>query len=160
MHRPQDTADSGWQVVNPQSDLPTMLGNQLPGQSPANADVTVVVDNPAKDVPMKLHGRHANIPAMSDLKTPSTARPARAWQIIWPAFVNVIRTGTPCRYLPLVRWMRSRRRPRAWREGRPAGRPFWDDVAGELLYPALHRFGFASNRCRWGRWLGQPGHAP
>jgi uracil-DNA glycosylase len=39
------------------------------------------------------------------LKTPSTARPARAWQIIWPAFVNVIRTGMPCRYLPLVRWM-------------------------------------------------------
>jgi hypothetical protein len=65
MHRPQGTADSGWQVVNPQSDLPTMLGNQLPGQAPANADVTVVVDNPAKDVPMKLHGRHANIPAMS-----------------------------------------------------------------------------------------------
>jgi uracil-DNA glycosylase len=25
------------------------------------------------------------------------------------------------------------------------GRPFTGDVAGELLYPALHRFGFASS---------------
>jgi uracil-DNA glycosylase len=34
------------------------------------------------------------------------------------------------------------------------GRPFTGDVAGELLYPALHRFGFASARSRWGRTTG------
>ena len=107
---------------------------------------------------MKLHGRHANIPAMSRFEDPSTVRPARAWQIIWPAFVNngdpdwhalpVPAFGSLDAQLLVVGLGPGEKAPTG-----PDAR-FTGDVAGELLYPALHRFGFASNRCRWGQMVG------
>ena len=125
-----------------------MLGNQLPGQAPANSDITVVVDNTAKDVPMKLHGRHANIPAMSRFEDPiaCTACPRLAEHLAairrrdpdWHA-LPVPALGSLDAQLLVVGLGPGEK------GANRTGRPFTGDVAGELLYPALHRFGFASS---------------
>jgi uracil-DNA glycosylase len=124
-----------------------MLVRQLPGESPANADVAVVINNAAKDVPMKLHGRHANIAAMPSFTDPQdcTACPRLAehlaiirqrdpdWHVLpVPAFGSL---DAELLVVGLGPGEKGANR---------TGRPFTGDVAGELLYPALHRFGFAS----------------
>jgi hypothetical protein len=45
-----DAAEGG-QVVHPQSHRDAMLARQLPGQTPGHADVAVVVDDGAENVP-------------------------------------------------------------------------------------------------------------
>lgn len=43
----------GIQIINPQAHLLPMLRHQLPSQAPGNADVTVVIDDYAEDVPTR-----------------------------------------------------------------------------------------------------------
>ncbi len=83
-----------------------------------------------------------------DLKTPSTVRPVRAWQSTWPA----IRKRDPAWHalpVPAFGALDAQLLVVGLGPGEKGanrtGRPFTGDVAGELLYPALHRFGFASN---------------
>ena len=124
-----------------------MLVRQLPGESPADADVAVVINNTAKDVPMKLHGRHANIAAMPSFTDPQdcTACPRLAGHLSairrrdpdWHA-LPVPAFGSLDAELLIVGLGPGEK------GANRTGRPFTGDVAGELLYPALHRFGFAS----------------
>ena len=125
-----------------------MFRSQLPGEPPADADIAVIVDNVAEDVPMKLHGRHATIAVMSSFRDPQDC-------IACPRLAEHLAT--------------IRRRDPDWhalpvpafgpldaellvvglgpgeKGANRTGRPFTGDVAGELLYPALHRFGFATD---------------
>jgi len=97
---------------------------------------------------MKLHGRHANIPAMSRFQDPTdcTACPRLAdhlaairqrdpdWHALpVPAFGDL---DAELLVVGLGPGEKGANR---------TGRPFSGDIAGELLYPALHRFGFASS---------------
>src|SRR5574343_1282712 len=125
-----------------------MLDRQLPGKSPTDPDIAVVVDNPAEDVPMKLHGRHATIPAMSRFNDPidCVACPRLAEHLAtirerdpdWHA-LPVSAFGSLDAQLLVVGLGPGEK------GANRTGRPFTGDVAGELLYPALHRFGFASS---------------
>jgi hypothetical protein len=45
----------GVEVIHPQAHRQAMLGHQLPGQAPGHADVAVVVDDAAEDVPGGFH---------------------------------------------------------------------------------------------------------
>ena len=125
-----------------------MFHDQLPGKAPANSDIAVVVDNPAKDVPMKLHGCHANITPMPDFQDPTNCvtcprlaehlasirqRDPQWHALPVPAFGEL---GAQLLVVGLGPGEKGANR---------TGRPFTGDVAGELLYPALHRFGFASS---------------
>ncbi len=124
-----------------------MLARQLPRESPADADVTVVVDDAAEDVPMKLHGRHANIVTMPSFHDPqdctACARLAEHLAAIrrrdpdWHA-LPVPAFGSLDAELLVVGLGPGEK------GANRTGRPFTGDVAGELLYPALHRFRFAS----------------
>ena len=53
-----DAFETG-QVVDPQADLQAIFRDQLPGKAPGNADVAVIVDDIAEDVPGSAHGTHA-----------------------------------------------------------------------------------------------------
>ena len=136
------------QVIDPQPDPLVMLPHQLARQSPANADVAIVVDDTAKNVPIELHGRHANIAAMPTFHDPDdcVACPRLAEHLAtirqrephWhgspvPAFGSL---DAELLVLGLGPGEKGANR---------TGRPFTGDVAGELLYPALYRFGFASS---------------
>ena len=124
-----------------------MFANQLPRQSPADADIAMVVNNAAKNVPMRLHGRHANIAVMPSFHDPqdctSCARLAEHLASIrhrepdWYA-LPVPAFGSLDAELLVVGLGPGEK------GANRTGRPFTGDVAGELLYPALHRFGFAS----------------
>jgi uracil-DNA glycosylase len=97
---------------------------------------------------MKLHGRHANIPAMPRFQDPidctACARLAghlagiRQRDPDWHA-LPVPAFGTLDAELLVVGLGPGEK------GANRTGRPFTGDVAGELLYPALHRFGFASS---------------
>ena len=124
-----------------------MFANQLPRQPPADTDIAMVVDNAAENVPMKLHGRHANIAVMPSFHDPqdctscvrlaehlaSIRRREPDWHALpVPAFGSL---DAELLIVGLGPGEKGANR---------TGRPFTGDVAGELLYPALHRFGFAS----------------
>jgi uracil-DNA glycosylase len=97
---------------------------------------------------MKLHGRHANIPAMPRFQDPThctaCSRLAEHLACIrqrdpeWHA-LPVPAFGSLDAELLVVGLGPGEK------GANRTGRPFTGDVAGELLYPALHRFGFASN---------------
>ncbi len=124
-----------------------MFRGQLPGEPPADAYVTIVVDHAAKDVPMKLHGRHANIAAMPAFTDPQDciACPRLAEHL-----ANIRRRDPDWHALPVPAFGALDAELLVVGLGpgekgaNRTGRPFTGDVAGELLYPALHRFGFAS----------------
>jgi uracil-DNA glycosylase len=96
---------------------------------------------------MKLHGRHANIVVMPSFHDPqdciSCARLAEHLASIrrrdpdWHA-LPVPAFGSLDAELLIVGLGPGEK------GANRTGRPFTGDVAGELLYPALHRFGFAS----------------
>jgi len=96
---------------------------------------------------MKLHGCHANIQAMSRFQDPigCTACPRLAEHLAnirqrdpdWHA-LPVPAFGSLAAELLVVGLGPGEK------GANRTGRPFTGDVAGELLYPALHRFGFAS----------------
>jgi len=97
---------------------------------------------------MKLHGHHANIPAMSRFEDPiaCTACPRLAEHLA------MIRQRDPdwhARPVPAFGSLDAQLLVVGLGPGEKGanrtGRPFSGDVAGELLYPALHRFGFASS---------------
>jgi uracil-DNA glycosylase len=87
-------------------------------------------------------------PPCPDSKTPPTVRPARGWPDIWPAFVNATRDWHALP-VPAFGDLDAELLVVGLGPGEKGanrtGRPFTGDVAGELLYPALHRFGFASS---------------
>jgi len=97
---------------------------------------------------MKLHGRHANIPAMPGFHDPidCTACPRLADHLA------TIRRRDPdwhARPVPAFGSLDAQLLVVGLGPGEKGanrtGRPFTGDVAGELLYPALHRFGCASS---------------
>ena len=124
-----------------------MFIHQLPGQSPADANVAVVVDDTAEDVPIKLHGCHANIVAMSAFHDPHDciACPRLAEHL-----ANIRQRDPHWHALPVPAFgpldaeLLVLGLGPGEKGANRTGRPFTGDVAGELLYPALHRFGFAS----------------
>ena len=135
------------QIIKPKPNLFSVLVRQLAGESPANANVAVVINNPAKDVPIKLHGRHANIAPMPAFNDPQDciACPRLA------SHLAAIRQRDPNWHalpVPAFGSLEAELLVVGLGPGEKGanrtGRPFTGDVAGELLYPALHRFGFAS----------------
>jgi uracil-DNA glycosylase len=96
---------------------------------------------------MKLHGRHANISAMSRFQDPTgcTACPRLAEHL-----ANIRQRDPDWHALPVPAFGSLDAELLVVGLGpgekgaNRTGRPFTGDVAGELLYPALHRFGFAS----------------
>lgn len=92
-------------------------------------------------------GRHANIPAMPEFKDPRdcTACPRLAEHL-----ANIRRRDPEWHALPVPAFGSLDARLLVVGLGpgekgaNRTGRPFTGDVAGELLYPALHRFGYAS----------------
>ena len=125
-----------------------MFVRQLPGQSPADADIAKIVDNPAKYVPISLHGHHANITAMHSFQDPKNciACPRLAEHL---SFIR--RRDPDWHALPVPAFgdLNARLLVVGLGPGEKGanrtGRPFTGDVAGELLYPALYRFGFSSD---------------
>jgi uracil-DNA glycosylase len=96
---------------------------------------------------MELHGRHATIAAMPAFNDPTgcTACPRLAEHL-----ANIRKRDPDWHALPVpafgpldARLLVVGLGP-GERGANRTGRPFTGDVAGELLYPALHRFGFAS----------------
>ena len=124
-----------------------MLVRQLSCQSPADPNIAMVVDNATEDVPMKLHERHANIVAMPSFHDPPDciACPRLAEHLAsirsrdpdWHA-LPVPAFGALDAELLVVGLGPGEK------GANRTGRPFTGDVAGELLYPALCRFGLAS----------------
>jgi uracil-DNA glycosylase len=96
---------------------------------------------------MKLHGRHANIPAMSRFQDPTgcTACPRLAEHL-----ANIRQRDPDWHALPVPTFglldaeLLVVGLGPGEKGANRTGRPFTGDVAGELLYPALRRFGFAS----------------
>lgn len=136
------------QVIHPQANQQIVLVDKLPGQSPAHADVAEIINDPAEDVPMSLHGHHANIAAMPSFQDPQDC-------IDCPRLaehLSGIRHRDPAWHalpVPAFGPLHARLLVVGLGPGEKGanrtGRPFTGDVAGELLYPALHRFGFASS---------------
>jgi uracil-DNA glycosylase family 4 len=135
------------QVVDPQAHGDLVLVRQLASEAPADANVAEVVDDAAEDVPIPLHGRHANIAAMPTFSDPDgcVACPRLA------AHLATIRMREPswhARPVPSFGSLDARLLVVGLGPGERGanrtGRPFTGDVAGDLLYPALYRFGFAS----------------
>lgn len=96
---------------------------------------------------MKLHGRHATIPAMPRFDDPTAciACPRLAEHL-----ANIRQRDPEWHALPVPAFGSLDAELLVVGLGpgekgaNRTGRPFTGDVAGELLYPALHRFGFAS----------------
>jgi uracil-DNA glycosylase len=96
---------------------------------------------------MKLHGRHANIAAMALFNDPQDciACPRLATHL-----ANIRQRDPDWHALPVPAFGALDAELLVVGLGpgekgaNRTGRPFTGDVAGELLYPALHRFGFAS----------------
>lgn len=125
-----------------------MFGSELAGQPPADADIAKIVDDPAEDIPVFPHGQHANIAAMTTFLDPQDC-------VSCPRLADhlaALRRRDPHWHnlpVPAFGDLDARLLVVGLAPGEKGanrtGRPFTGDVAGELLYPALQRFGFASS---------------